>query len=58
VTGDFANFSELAFRKGITVKVSDSHAEFFREGKQAIRAEMRVALVIYRPGAFCTVTGL
>jgi HK97 family phage major capsid protein len=56
--GDFANFSELATKKGITVKVSDSHAEFFKEGKQAVRADMRVALVIYRPAAFCSVTGI
>lgn len=58
LTGDFANFSELAIRRGITVKVSDSHAEFFTEGKQAIRADMRVALVVYRPAAFVTVTGI
>ena len=33
-------------------------ATFFVEGKQAIRADMRVALVVYRPAAFCTVTGI
>lgn len=56
LTGDFANFSELALRRGIELKVSDSHAEFFTEGKQAIRADMRAALVIYRPEAFVEIT--
>ncbi|HET9199240.1 MAG TPA: phage major capsid protein [Solirubrobacterales bacterium] len=56
--GDFANFSELAFRTGIELKVSDSHADFFVKGKQAIRARVRAALVIYRPAAFCSVTGI
>jgi HK97 family phage major capsid protein len=58
VTGDFANFSELSVRSGITVQISNSHSTFFAEGKQAVRADMRVALVFYRPAAFCTVTGL
>jgi HK97 family phage major capsid protein len=56
--GDFAGFSELNERKGIEVKVSDSHSDFFIKGTQAIRADFRVALVWYRPTAFCSVTGL
>lgn len=58
VVGDWANFSELAIKKDIEVKISDSHASFFIENKQAIRAEMRAALIFYRPAAFCTVTGI
>jgi len=58
LTGDFANFSELPIRRGMQIKVSDSHSDFFIKNKQAIRAEMRTALVIYRPTAFCTVTGI
>ena len=58
LVGDFANFSELSVRKGIDTQVSNSHSTFFVEGKQAIRADMRAAFVIYRPTAFCTVTGL
>lgn len=56
--GDFAGFSELNERRGIEVKVSDSHSDFFIKGTQAIRADFRVALVWYRPAAFCSVTGL
>lgn len=58
LVGDFANFSELAIRRGVSVEVSNSHASFFIENKQAIRAEMRAALVVYRPTAFATVTGI
>lgn len=58
VVGDFANFSELAVRRGIEVKVTDAHSDFFVNGKQAIRAGLRAAFVVYRPAAFATVTGI
>lgn len=58
LVGDFANFSELAMRRGIDIQVSNSHSTYFVEGKQAIRADLRCALVIYRPTAFATVTGI
>ncbi|MDH2429325.1 phage major capsid protein [Sphaerisporangium sp. TRM90804] len=58
VVGDFQNYSELATRRGIDVQISNSHGEFFTHGKQAIRADVRVAFVIYRPAAFATVTGI
>jgi HK97 family phage major capsid protein len=58
ITGDFANFSELAVRRGIDTQISNSHSTFFVEGKQAVRADVRAAFVVYRPAAFCTVTGL
>ena len=58
LVGDFANYSELAIKRGLEMQITNSHAEFFISGKQAIRADMRVALVVYRPSAFCTVTGI
>ena len=58
LVGDFGNYSELVVRSGIDVQVSNSHSTFFVEGKQAIRADMRVAAVWYRPTAFATVTGI
>ncbi|TCO47306.1 phage major capsid protein [Actinocrispum wychmicini] len=58
VVGDFVNFSELSTRRGVDVQVSNSHADFFINGKQAIRADVRAALLVYRPAAFCTVTGI
>ena len=56
--GDFGNHSELVSRRGIDVQITNSHADFFINGKQAIRADLRCAMVVYRPGAFCSVTGL
>jgi HK97 family phage major capsid protein len=58
IVGDFANFSELAVRSGIDVQVSNSHSTYFVEGKVAVRADIRAAFVVYRPSAFCTVTGI
>jgi HK97 family phage major capsid protein len=56
--GDYANFSELAVRRGIDVQVSNSHADYFIRGQLAIRADVRCAVVHYRPSAFAEVTGL
>lgn len=58
LVGDFVNFAELATKRGIDVQVSNSHGTFFTEGKQAIRADVRVAFIVYRPAAFATVTGV
>jgi len=58
VVGDYRGYSNLYVRKGVTVKVSDSHASYFIQGVQAIKAEMRCAMVHYRDTAFCKVTGI
>jgi HK97 family phage major capsid protein len=58
VVGDFANYSLMPIRRGLDVQVSNSHADYFTHGKQAIRADIRVALVFSRPSAFCTITGV
>lgn len=58
IVGDYTNFSELAVRRGLDMQISNSHGEFFREGKLALRVDMRAALVHYRPAAFGVVTGL
>ena len=58
ILGDYANFSALYTKRGITLSVSDSHAFYFTRGMLAIRADMRVAMVHFRPEAFAEVTGL
>ncbi|MDN3564395.1 phage major capsid protein, partial [Paeniroseomonas aquatica] len=58
IIGDYTNFSELAVRRGIDIQVSNSHSDFFVKGTLAIRADMRAALIHYRPKAFAVVTGL
>ncbi len=58
IVGDFANFTELAWKKGMTVETTNSHDTFFITNKQAVRAEIRVAFQVFRPSAFCSVTGI
>ena len=58
LVGDFQLYSEIYFKQGIVLKVSDSHSDFFIKGKQAIRADERLALAIYRAAAFATITGI
>ena len=58
VVGDWANYSLLAVKRGIEVQTTNSHGTFFIEGKQAVRADFRAALVFTRPAAFATVTGI
>jgi HK97 family phage major capsid protein len=58
VIGDYSNFAELAVRRGIDVQISNSHGTYFKEGVLALRADMRAALIHYRPSAFSVVTGL
>ncbi len=55
IVADFS-YSELAERRGIVVKMTDSHSDYFINGKQAIRADMRAAFLIYRAAAFVQVT--
>jgi HK97 family phage major capsid protein len=58
LTGDFQLYSQIWRRSGIQIAVSDSHGTYFIENKLAIRAEERLALVIYRGAAFAKVTGI
>jgi HK97 family phage major capsid protein len=61
LTGAFTPFAQVFHktgRTGITVAVSTEHSTFFVDNKVAILAEERLLLAIYRPAAFCTVTGI
>jgi HK97 family phage major capsid protein len=58
ILGDFANYAELAMKRGLDVQVTNSHGTLFVEGKLAIRADLRACAVFYRPSAFASVTGL
>lgn len=58
VLGDYANHSFLAARRGVDVQITNSHDTFFVNGKQAVRADVRLAMVHLRPKAFGVVTGL
>jgi HK97 family phage major capsid protein len=58
LVGDFRGYCQLVMRRGIEVQISNSHASYFIQGVQAIRADMRAAFPVYRPTAFCLCTGI
>ena len=58
VVGDFLNYARFYLRRGIEMKITDSHDTNFINGKQAIRAGFRGCTVWKRAAAFCTVTGI
>jgi HK97 family phage major capsid protein len=57
LVGDFSRYARLKERKGIEVQVGYTGTQF-TEGKKTLRADIRVAMVVRRAAAFCTVTGL
>jgi HK97 family phage major capsid protein len=57
LVGDFQQAS-LIVRSGVDIRISDSHDDYFVKNLLAVVAEMRVALAVYRPAAFATVTGI
>jgi HK97 family phage major capsid protein len=61
LTGAFTPFAQVFHKTGrqaISVAVSTEHSTFFIDNKVAILAEERLLLAVYRPAAFCTVTGI
>ena len=56
--GDYANFSTLYIRKGIEVEMSSGYSTYFVEGKFAVKATMRIAMVHFRIPAFASITGI
>lgn len=51
------SYTQLFERKGLEVMIGYNDTDFIY-GKRTVRADMRAALVAYRPDAICTVTGI
>jgi HK97 family phage major capsid protein len=56
LVGSFREGAQVFRRSGLTVEASNSHSDYFVKNLTAIRAEERLALAVYRPSAFTTVT--
>ncbi len=57
LVGDFQNFSQIFEKRGISIEIGFINTDFTL-GQKRMRADFRVAFVVFRPSAFCTVTGL
>ena len=58
LVGAFRDGSQIFRRSELAFAVSDSHSDFFQKNLLALRVEERLALVVFRPSAFCTITGI
>jgi HK97 family phage major capsid protein len=58
LTGAFNSAAQVFRKGGVRVEASNSHSDFFIRNLIAIRCEERLALAVYRPAAFGTITGL
>lgn len=50
--------AQIVSRQGVDLAVSDSHSDFFAKNQLAIRLTMRMGFVVYKPTAFCSITGM
>lgn len=57
VVGAFQTYSQLYYKKGIEVQIGFINDQFIK-GQVTLRADVRVAFVIYRGQAFAKITGL
>lgn len=58
LVGAFGTGAQVFRRSGITVEMTNSNEDDFKNNLVAMRAEERLGLAVYRPGAFGKVTGL
>jgi HK97 family phage major capsid protein len=58
LVGAFSTSAQILRRTGITVEMTNSNEDDFMNNLIAVRAEERLALAVYRPAGFGTVTGI
>lgn len=58
LVGAFGVGAMIFNRWGLTLRVAEQHGTDFTSNKLTILAERRLAFPVFRPAAFCTVTGI
>ena len=58
LVGAFRNAGQIWRRMGLTIDSTNADGNDFQNNLITIRAEQRMALTIYQPNKFCTVTGI
>jgi HK97 family phage major capsid protein len=58
LVGSFRLGAQLWRRKGLTIETTNTDASDFANDRIAIKVSERLGLSVYRPLAFCTVTGI
>jgi HK97 family phage major capsid protein len=54
--GSFKQAASIVRRGGPSVEVSNSHSDYFVRNLNIVRAESRLALAVFRPASFVTLT--
>lgn len=58
LTGAFRIASQIFRRMGLTIESTNSDQDDFIKNLMTIRAEERLALAVYKPDGFCTITNI
>ena len=58
LVGAFSDGAAVFRKGGLRVEATNSHGTYFASDITTVRAELRLALGVFRPSAFVAVTGL
>lgn len=58
LVGAFRTQAQIFRREGVTVEISTEHSDYFTKRQVAVLLYERLALAVYRPAAFASITGL
>lgn len=58
LVGDFGLYAHISRRVGANIRVYDQYSDYPKKNLLLMVAEERLSLEIYRPAAFCKVTGI
>ena len=58
LVGAFRTGAQIFRKMGLTIEATNSDNDDFQKNLMTIRAEERLALAVYKPALFCTVTGI